>query len=171
MGGTKLYQWNILSAPITDCFIRGVDFLQSKGAVIDLDKDVITLRGEQIPVFIRRDVAHNQYIVTGVSLDRKLVVPLNTVLSTVFSGTTNKFKGNAIESIYRGVDQEVAFRETKTRIINSLVANFRRCFPRMDLLEAMQVFDTKALPEDAAQLQGWGNGHLDVLGTLPQCTD
>ena len=75
----------------------------------------------------------------------------------------NEFKGNAIESIYRGVDQEAAFRDTKTRIINSLMATLRRRFPRMDLLEAMQVFDTKALPEDAAQLQGWGNGHLDVL--------
>ena len=75
----------------------------------------------------------------------------------------NEFKGNAIESIYRGVDQEAAFRDTKTRIIKSLVANLRRHFPRMDLLEAMQVFDTKALPEDESQLQGWGNGHLDVL--------
>ena len=75
----------------------------------------------------------------------------------------NEFKGNAIVSTYRGVDQVAAFQGTKTRIISSLVANLRRRFPRMDLLEAMQVFDTKALPEDAAQLQGWGNGHLNVL--------
>ena len=33
----------------------------------------------------------------------------------------------------------------------------------MDLLESMQVVVTKALPEDAARLQGWGNNHLDVL--------
>ena len=80
MVGTKSYRWNILSAPITDSFIIGVDILKSKGAVIDPDKDIITLGEEQIPVFIRRDVAHNQYAVTRVSLDRKLVVPPNTVL-------------------------------------------------------------------------------------------
>ena len=33
----------------------------------------------------------------------------------------------------------------------------------MNLFESMQVFDTKALPEDATRLRGWGNNHLDVL--------
>ena len=81
----------------------------------------------------------------------------------------NEFKDNAIESFSRGVDQQVVFRETKTQIINSLVTNLRRRFPWMDLLETMQVFDTKALPEDAAQIQGWRNDHLDVL--LSHCGD
>ena len=82
---------------------------------------------------------------------------------TLNDESRNEFKGNAFESIYIGVDQQAVFQETKTRIINSLVNNLRRRYSLIDLLEAMQVFNTKDLTEDAAQLQRWGNDHLDVL--------
>ena len=80
------------------------------------------------------------------------------------SDPVDQFKGNPIKSTgqRRGGDEKEAFRRIRVEVLTNLLTNLRRRFPRVDLIDAMQIFDAAAYP-DPAHLNQWGVAFLDTL--------
>ena len=102
--GGKQYHWTLFTAPIADEFILGLDFLKSVSGQINLENDSLTLKGEVIQATMRRN-EDKRYAVSRVTLDRKVVVPPNSVVRTktrMRAPSANVFMVHAAERDHKG---------------------------------------------------------------------
>lgn len=77
IGGNK-HLWTVYVAPIQDDMILGLDFLRAVGCTVDLARDSVNIRGEEIAGVIKRNPTGQEYQISQVFIKKKLVVPPNT---------------------------------------------------------------------------------------------
>ncbi|XP_071793337.1 zinc finger protein 862-like [Asterias amurensis] len=62
-----------------------------------------------------------------------------------------------------GQDQGEIFKQVRNNFLGHLEKNIHSRFPDVELLEAMQIFEPAAYPDNSNALTIWGNNHLQTL--------
>lgn len=71
----QTYCWNFLVAPIQDKKILGMDFLKTWECVVDLKRNLLTVRTEIVPTYLLRDSRGEKYHVSQIAVSAKVTFP------------------------------------------------------------------------------------------------
>ncbi|XP_064597802.1 zinc finger protein 862-like [Liolophura sinensis] len=92
---------------------------------------------------------------------------LGAMMAQLQAGDPEVFRGQRIRMLPTGRGQHQPlterFQEVRRDFIQEILDNLESRFPQVTLLNAMQVFDPMAYPQNPEDLFHWGNSHLNTL--------
>ncbi|KAJ8022514.1 Urease accessory protein D [Holothuria leucospilota] len=81
--------------------------------------------------------------------------------------TTGSFKGRKLNTAQKrlptGPSGHEAFELSKAQLLTGLLLNLESRFPKVELLEALKIFDPRSYPSEHSEVLSWGNEELQTL--------